>query len=199
MGIRFPEPPAGIDALGPRVGEGLLMIGEPLPPGAQLRLIAPLPVHAPAPPSPRGHDRNALRWSRTTLWRALVLANGEPVATVEFRAAAPGGAAVRGRDSAKALFDALSLAETFGWAQAQIFDIGFVAAPRLFVTAVWLHGPRSVFFPTRTGAARRNAPDIYSAPIFRKLLRQTRKRMRRPAGRVMGRPAANAITNGLPA
>jgi hypothetical protein len=124
-------------------------------------------------------------------WRALVLAGGEPCALADIQTGPDDGAeprvAVRGPEPARAFQAALEAAQQVAGEVSQSYEARFVTFPSLFLTAVWLAGPRSLFIPTRIRAGERPEARAYPRDEFVSLVRSRAARMRRPI-----RPAADA-------
>jgi hypothetical protein len=182
MTLRFTEAPT-IAALAQRIAEGLQQIGEPVREDGKLRVFGPIPTYAAA-----GHNDNFNTGNseiQFSGWRGLALIGEQPVATFQMAGFKEPGSSisVRGKDSALALYRAFEAAEQFDGARPETYEVRFITVPSLFITAVWLAGPRSVFIPTRGGPGKRPAPKALSQPLFAKLVSRTRKQMRKPARR----------------
>ncbi|MBN3787987.1 hypothetical protein [Burkholderia sp. Ac-20353] len=140
--------------LGPHVAAALEALGEQLKDSSELMLHGPFPLYVGNPARfSHGETRKGVRM---TGWRALVTSNGKPVASVNIAEKENGSGRllfdVRGAQAAVALCNALKVAQDWLDESGSRVEVRFLTFPSLFITAVWLHGNKTCFVPTRLNA-----------------------------------------------
>jgi hypothetical protein len=160
------------------VAAALNELGEPLKDGGDLVLHGPFPAYVGnAVCFSRGHTRKGVTM---TGWRALATLNGEPVASVNIaeRTNQAGDPIfdVRGAQAAIALSNALKTAQAWLDETGAKVEARFLAFPSLFITAVWLHGNRTCFVPTRLNERGRPKARVMTRVDLMRIVAQERRR-----------------------
>ncbi len=105
-------------------------------------------------------------------WRGLIAQGDASIATVDILHSKEGGPAYgfRGRSSAEALAEALSVAQQFKGDERH-FAMRWLSLPETYVTTLWLDGPMTLFIPTRLGSAKRPPIELVDSETFMTRLR----------------------------
>jgi len=144
----------------------------------KLTFIGPIPVFgANAALFGRGATLSSIK---TTGWRGVVMGDGDPLAVVELPLAHARDieGAIRGKEPASALWQALELVNRRFAHSKDTYELRFMALPEIFITALWLKGRRSQFIPTRAGHGLRPKPRVLGRNSFIKLVRTMRGRIK---------------------
>ncbi|MGN8000136.1 hypothetical protein [Sphingomonas sp. 22176] len=135
----------------------------------QLELIGPIPIYVLNPEDAVSRedviDPRALR---RTGWRALINSNNEPFALSEI-SFAPDGAelfGIRGREAASAFHSILRRSLAFQ-EEADVYEVRWLTIPDIYVSSLWLAGPRSAFIPSRLGESERAEQAVLTWPQLR--------------------------------
>jgi hypothetical protein len=180
-----------VSNLRPRLMRGLEALGIDVADDAQLRLVGATPsfvadgktlaTEIPAP-------------VRRTGWRALLADSKEVIALVEIALLDDGpDVSIRGRSAAEAFAAALRLARGYA-ALEDSFEVRFLAAPDIYLSALWLDGPSALYIPTRLGTR----PDVATlmvldAALFRAAAARLVERRPPPAARADERAFAAIV------
>lgn len=105
-------------------------------------------------------------------WRGLIVQGEASIATVDVLHREEGGPVYgfRGKDSAEALAEALNVARQFEGDERH-FAMRWLSLPEIYVTALWLRGPATLFIPTRFGSAERPPIELVDGETFMARLR----------------------------
>lgn len=164
--------------LGPHVAAALEGLGEPLKNNSELTLHGPFPLYVGNPARfSQGETRKGVTM---TGWRALVTSNGEPIASVNIAEKKNGAGRllfdVRGAQAAVALCNALKAAQDWLDESGSRVEVRFLTFPSLFITAVWLHGNKTCFVPTRLNESGRPEPRAMTRVELMRIVAQERRR-----------------------
>lgn len=114
------------------------------------------------------HDDGFLRDAHRIGWRYLVDQNG-PAAVADVRERPDGVAAFsrmsHGAPAERLLHAAQVAAKSYGHGVRDAYEVRILDIPSLYTSALWLHGPRDVFFPMASGV-RDQGPEIREDPTF---------------------------------
>lgn len=113
-------------------------------------------------------DASFLKEATPIGWRYLILGQG-PAAVADVSETSglrqpDFGSLIRG-PIAERLGQAAELAEHKYEADPSTFEARILEIPSLYITALWLHGPRDIFFPFLEGA-QKDAAEVHEDPSF---------------------------------
>jgi hypothetical protein len=137
--------------------------------GGELRLIGPFPsYYADA----RRFLADSLAGAKKTGWRALLESNEQQVGLVDITLSTAGEPhfGVRGREAAEAFGKALQVAADAS--SDGSYEVRWLSLSDIYVTAVWLHGKRDLFAPTRLGSSHRVDPNIIDLQQLLEIVRK---------------------------
>jgi hypothetical protein len=114
-------------------------------------------------------DSNFLEHAKPIGWRYLIVNDG-PIAVADVRDGAGGsqeasfGSLIRGR-VAERMNSAAQVAEQKYESTQETFEQRILEIPSLYISALWLHGPRDIFIPFLEGAEKDGAV-VQEDPMF---------------------------------
>ena len=113
-------------------------------------------------------DDNFLKNAVSIGWRYLIVGAG-PIAVADVKESGSGapprfGSLIRG-SIAERLEQAADLAARRYGAEPSTFEVRILEIPSLYITALWLHGPREIFIPFFEGA-KQDALAVREDPSF---------------------------------
>lgn len=148
----------------------------------EIVVVGPFPVYT-AVAATLLCSKQVGRSARRRGWRALVLNNGDPIATVD-----TGGSSsrrtssVRGAEPARALHSAVVHAHAFARERGldpTRHELRLLEVAEAFFTAVWLPGGHGFLVPTRAGGSKRPVPRAYTPDELIRLVARVYRRRRR--------------------
>lgn len=159
-----------LDGLADRIKQALSHFDDGTVMSDNFELVGPMPIFTL---DPFRVARGATKLqAHPSGWRILVQSHGKPVALADIPLSAHGyqlSVSIRGNDPAEALASALAAAARYA-DDVKNYRLSIVNIPRLFITAIFLSGQRSVFFPTRSGTADRGGYAELTRRAFVKLV-----------------------------